>query len=508
MSNDPESLQRPYMPTADDERRRQKQCDLYQVATNTHDDIATKWFEEHVHEEVIAVWGPPDIGSANALADGCSQLAVLYTEVPAIRPGKARGDLLVDTYMGDYWAGQQWTQFCCLCVGEWLRCIEWDEDSSGLSFRQVRPDNVYILAHDKQRTKPLILAELRLRQDPDSAEWYYAWDVHDIRPGKEAYRVVRGSIDEFGQPAKGSSATVEKLKAGRDYPARDVDGKAVIPYPIYRWMKTGELWNHQLMRGSYAATLTGALYWTGVRRAAVHAAGPHTLSVGLKPPPRVIKNIGTEDAAISMPILPGSHVYHSQDAGYSGTPMVWTISPGDHLAELRKLATESDVRALMRFGVDGSDISRQSAAPESGLALFLHAKAKRQFQLRVQPSFRETDEEAIRIASAVLRVQGIETPEDGYSLAYYELPESPQEQKARAERQDREKKHGLISDVDLYIDAHPGTSRAAAMRAIIKTRVEQAQLEEDLAQALQQAGLREPPVPPSRETSPDNQTEE
>ena len=507
MANDPDSLTRPQMPNPDDDLRARQQRDLYCVLTNSHDDIAELWFQEHVHDEVIAVWGAPDIGSANSLADGSSQLSVLYVEEPTVLHRDPSGMALVETYMPDYWVGQQWTQYCTLGIGEWLRHVKWDDATEQLVFRHVRPDNCYVVTTSAEPTKPIALAELRLYQDSEG-NWYYAWDVHDCqKPDDPVFRIIKGDIDEFCRPLEGAEIVQEKR--GAEYPARNADGKGVVPYGTYRWQDIGEMWSFQLQRGAYHSTLTASLYWTGVRRAAVHSSGPHCKTVGLKPPGGMNK-AGTQDASISRPILPGSTEYCVMDPEYKGgTPQLWEISPGDHLGDIVSLATEYGVRSLMRFGIDGSDVSRQSAAPESGLALFLHSKVKRQFQRRVAPLFRRSDQHVLYIASAVLRVQGVEVPEDGYSITYYEIPESPQEEKERRERLAWKREHGLLNDVDLYIDEHPGADREAAMASIIRNKLEQRRLEQRLREVLEAEGLADDPPPQKPEpTQPNTTTEE
>ena len=152
MANDPDSLTRPQMPNPDDDLRARQQRDLYCVLTNSHDDIAELWFQEHVHDEVIAVWGAPDIGSANSLADGSSQLSVLYVEEPTVLHRDPSGMALVETYMPDYWVGQQWTQYCTLGIGEWLRHVKWDDATEQLVFRHVRPDNCYVVTTSAEPT--------------------------------------------------------------------------------------------------------------------------------------------------------------------------------------------------------------------------------------------------------------------------------------------------------------------------------------------------------------------
>jgi hypothetical protein len=125
-----------------------------------------------------------------------------------------------------------------------------------LTYRPVFPDLVTVITDSDRPDVPVKLCEARLRELDGKHAWF--WDVYDIRPGMESYKIcTKDWIDvtaEFtGQPSEAYS--------GERYPFRYADGRAFLPFGFYHAAKTGRMWDSYSTTEMVEGTLNvGVLY--------------------------------------------------------------------------------------------------------------------------------------------------------------------------------------------------------------------------------------------------------
>ena len=86
---------------------------------------------------------------------------------------------------------------------------------------------------------------------------------------------------------------------------------------------------------------------------------------------------------------------------------------------------------------------------------------------RMSPLFRRADEQLIRIIAIMSnQAAGTTFDEAGYSVVYTSTTETPDEEKARREQLQFERAEGLVSQIDMWMEYHPGATRTDAVRAL------------------------------------------
>ena len=157
--------------------------------------------------------------------------------------------------------------------------------------------------------------------------------------------------------------------------------------------------------------------------------------------------------------------------------MVKEVGPGSNLVSLATFTQGYSAQMLTRAGLSSPDAQRTHANPTSGAALYISNKDKREAARRIEPSFRRSDIELLEKLGAMLDVVNAESvPVSGYSITYQHPAESPQEEEDRRKDIDWKTANGMMSRIDAYIELHPGTTREAAIRALVRV----AQDEEEL----------------------------
>jgi hypothetical protein len=126
-------------------------------------------------------------------------------------------------------------------------------------------------------------------------------------------------------------------------------------------------------------------------------------------------------------------------------------------------------------GISGSDLLRTSGDPRSGYALSLSNECKRAAQRRNAPQFRDADQRLVALSAILLnRATGSALPEDGYSVVYTAIPQSPEELQARRQHLLDLMGKGLMSKVDVYMELHPGLTREQAAKELQRIQTEDA----------------------------------
>ena len=506
---------RPQMPTTIDEDRSQHQLARWQVLKEQWDAILEDWMEEHVDIERLVVWGPPDT-SSNSLVDIASQLSTpgLYGR----RPGAKHADAIAVALVGEggfldqagFWTKMQQVQFFTIGLGDCLIRIDAHADDKRLAVRIVFPHNVWASASDDEPEVADELWELRLRWWDDQGRWVWAWDQFRLSDpslgGAPSYRVVEaGAAGADGKPDDllhgadisnvflATDANPDGDFTGANYPFVFPDtGKPFIPYPHYRAVDSGELWNADHKRGAYRGTLNAAMNWTYTQHAARDASGSAVLAVGIKPPASSVRKdtAGHSRRPVNALILtPGAIIYHEQMPDASQASFQ-EIGPGGNLTDLSNYAALYEQKQAVRWGLNPSDLTRVSNNPMSGAALFVSSKGRRAFSDQVRPLFRRSDLDSIRIASALLAIAQIaHMPLEGYTIQYHRIPESPEEERANRDGIDWDIDHNVITQVEVVQMRRPGTSREDALQIIVAANVERREIDALVLAELGRRGL-------------------
>ena len=527
---------RPRMPTAEDEQRAIHQFTRLQILTEQWDDVIGEWLEDQIGAERAQVWGIPDT-SSNPLADLSRQLSTpgLYgkrpdaqnTQQPFAAGLVGQRGLLA---RAGFWTRQLFVQYLTLGMGDMF--LHWGiSRDKKLTERIVWPHNVYLMPSEDNEGLSSQLWELRLRHLAMEKKWIFTWDVYDLgeldasgrrtrEPSFRVHEANAGSLETGAFGGLGEDVSRRFVLrpdggfgdlVGTDYPwVSEVDGMPKFPYSHYQDQDTGQRWNWWTKRGAHRGTLNSALYWTYAGHCAKDATGSYVIVAGLHPGAHTIvqgpgrARGGTADRdpiSGNVPIrtkliTPGAIEYHEiQD---NATPFVHEVGPGANLPNVLDFADRYEMKQAVRWGLNPSDMSRQSANPSSAAALMVSNEGKREFSAISEPVFRKVDLETFQIAAIVLRAGGIATfPETGYSITYVRIAKSAGELKSEREDLEWEEERGLRSQIDTYQKRHPGTTEDDALAALAKVAVDKAKVDQAIQDALVVAGLGEEEAAPT-----------
>ena len=490
--------QRPSMPTAADQARSSLTGTRFEILNELWDDALREWMEEHVDEDRLLAWGPPDT-SVNPLVDLCRQLSTpgLYGRHPEVSHQLDAADPLIDPDglldQAGLWTKLQQVQYFAIGLGDFLLRV--DALENRLAFRLVAPQNVYAVSDDDLPDVPVELWELRLRWWDDREEWVWVWDQFKIADeasgGVPTYRTILASDDPEEEPIDVSEVFLGPIPfVGEAYPFRDEHGTPLIPYSWYRSQDAGLLWNSNAKRGATRGTLNAALNWTYAQHAARDASGSTIFAVGVEEPSVSVRRDAENNRKNlrTITLTPGAMVFLRQTEGAS--PQFFQSGPGANLDSVSAYASLYEQKQAVRWGLNPSDLTRMSSNPMSGAAMFVSTKGRREYARQVEPLFRRADLETIRIASALSRRRGLGAfPSMGYTITYAEIPESPAEQKERRDQITWEQSSGYLSPLDGYQRLHPGASNADAFDAMVQAELDVRRLAKAVADQASAEGL-------------------
>jgi hypothetical protein len=264
------------------------------------------------------------------------------------------------------------------------------------------------------------------------------------------------------------------------YPWRNAAGEAQIPYVHYQDADAGQPWNHLLRAGITRGTLNAGLYASYAGQCARHATGSNVILYGLDMPGTKAGRGGDASAASSpfIPTTPGAMLFLTVRDGQ--TPGVVEVGPGVNLPDVAAFASNYEAAQAVRWGLPASELTRQAANPTSAAALSISNEGKRDVSAQVEPMFRRCDLRALEVAAMVCRLHELGSfPEAGYTIAYQQIPRTPDEEANRRDRLQWELDNGLISKLDVYTQLNPGTIRDDAIRALRQVEADAAELEPD-----------------------------
>ncbi len=443
------------------------------------EDTAVAWNRGRLGDRSDVV-GPPDL-SVNVLREICRQLSTpgLYGYRPPVTHPEPAAAWLIEPggeldRAGVFTKLQQ-CQYYALGLGDMF--VRVDAVDGQLRPRLVKPHNVEIVWSPDQPDQADVVRELRMRWDTLRETWIYCWDEYDLR--KLKFRVLSNDRSDD------VTASYE-LGLVDAWPWVYADGNPFLPWVKYHWRDTGEYWHHHDMRGVTRGTLQACLFATLTGHAAESASGKAVIASGLTPLGGKVQQAADGQEGVTtatVDILPGTILYHSTNKGEQ--PLIQEVGPGSDLGVLSTWLWEYVGRQASVFGINGSDVLRTTANPTSGASLSIQQRGQREFSNQVEPLFRLRDLEMLGKAAAMIRISGGPVlPEKGYAITYRQIPLSADERREQREHLDWQQKNGQLSAADVYMALNPGVTVENARVAIIRSKVDDARMEAEVARQL------------------------
>tara|TARA_R100001594_G_scaffold150649_1_gene213082 strand:+ start:4353 stop:5807 length:1455 start_codon:yes stop_codon:yes gene_type:complete len=440
----------------------------------------------HLPPDRREAWGPADL-SSNPFEQITRQLAVLYHENPSVTNSTEDISSLVGrsglVTLAGLWPLMARAQQMILGMREAILRIDVvsDEDgialtSSGLQYRLVTSDMVYLEAHPDQPDIPTYYVEYRLRSHNGKAVWIA--DCLDIRdPNYPTFRMHK--VDQGGE--LGIDVSDEYMGGsleGESYPYRDSQGRPFLPIVLYHAEKTGHLWDSFSASTMVYGSLTSAtLYtmWVHLVRdscwAQKYVAGLSVAGLNQMDQDQIARR-----SAISTD--PSSILVFAQDPDAQGQPLVGTFQVPVEPAALLESIAKYETRVALAAGLSPADISRQSGDPRSGYALAISRSGQREAQKKYAPVFRMGDEELLaKSAMLANRFLGTSLPESGYRVSYHSMPLSPDEIRAQREDIIGKMEAGLMSPVQAIMQMYDDMDEIEAKQLLTQIRRDKAEFQ-------------------------------
>ena len=440
----------------------------------------------HLPPDRREAWGPADL-SSNPFEQITRQLAVLYHENPSVTNANEDISSLVGrsglVTLAGLWPLMARAQQMILGMREAILRIDVIPDpdgialtSSGLQYRLVTSDLVYLEAHPDQPDIPTYYVEYRLRSHHGESVWIA--DCLDIsnpnNPTFKMHKVDQGGKLGIDVSDKYMGGSLE----GEAYPYRDAQGRPFLPIVLYHAEKTGHLWDS--FSGStmiYGSLTSATLYtmWVHLVRdscwAQKYVAGLSVAGLNQMDQDQISRR-----SAIATD--PSSILVFAQDPDAQGQPLVGTfnvpVEPGSLLESIAKYET----RVALAAGLSPADISRQSGLPSSGYALAVSRSGQREAQKKYAPIFRMGDEELLaKSAMLANRFLGTSLPESGYRVSYHSMPLAPDEIKAQREDIIGKMEAGLMSPVQAIMEMYDDMDEIEAKQLLNQIRKDKAEFQ-------------------------------
>jgi len=256
--------------------------------------------------------------------------------------------------------------------------------------------------------------------------------------------------------------------SGDDYPWRDADGVPVLPYFMHHAERTGDrlwdAWGHvEIVNGSLALGVMDAF----MMHTFATSSWPQRWASNAVPAGSAVGD--TDVARRSEVVTDPATLLILETLREATPPQVGQWQPGGDVEAQQRVIDASATRLAQDAGVPPSDVQRLGGTARSGYAISVSNEGKRAAQRKFAPSFRDGDEQLVRLAAILLnRFGGEALPEGGYSIVYREIPLSPQELDARRKHALELMAAGLMGQVEAYRYLHPGVSEEQARQDLLK----------------------------------------
>lgn len=491
------SVLRPAWPEPD-ATRAELQENVGLVLGDEWEALLTRWLERTIGEDRASTWGPVDI-SVNTLGALCSQLSTPghYQNRPDIRHADGSAALLIapDVGMLDraLWGPiMQQVEYHTLGLGDYFLRPHISE-SGDLSFIDVPPHLVRKEADPNNRRRLVFLEWLRPRVIEAVGHTYEVWtrEVYDIRNPARPFHGVTLAAGGPGTMKIGEDLSPMLLSTpdnesgdwnGDRYPFREGD-RLFIPFGWWSNQASGKAWQITSSRGAYHGALQTGLLQTYAMQAARDSAGSTVILVDVEAPAATLEKSGKPGQQRSIALKPGSMLFLRSTEDGKGQPMIQTIGPGMNLEKLAAFVADYESRLMSRMGLSPSDVTRASGN-QSAQALLVTDSGRRRYSARIRPMLRASDLQFLEVIASLARMAGIDVPASGYSITYYDIPDSPEEERSRRESEKADLDAGLISRVDLWRTRHPGSTHEDAVQALAQARADEIEADKALRDLL------------------------
>lgn len=480
----------PTMPTAEDEHRAQVTEAMHAVLDDDWSDVAMSYMEQCVDPESLEVWGRPDT-SDNVFADMATTLSEPghYARQWTCQHRSPQARKLIGPNgmldRGRYRSRAKYTERGAWALGDYLLHIQ-APASDRVTFTPIRPDRIYKETAPDDPSRLVVLWHYRRRFIEAAGQYLWCVDKYDIRNAEAPKFHIEVAQDFAGESVtvhSGTDVTSEFLgsymeKTGRPnlsgehYPWRDKASEPAIPYAVLSTRDSGRQWNYTARYGSFLATLVISLLSTYTMHAARDASGSFVVFTGIQRPAADARNVNQDRSAPLLRITAGSALFAAEDPDSKAGPKSFDIKPGTNLQALSMYLHQMRAQAAARFGVGGGEAVRNDANPTSASALLITEAKKMEAVRSADELFRAFDFEVLRLCSVVLSMWGVSVPEDGYSVTYYHPAATPAQVREQREQEKYDVEAGYRSQVQIYMERHPGTDRAMAIQKLAEMQAD------------------------------------
>lgn len=477
-------------PLLDQAERARRQEERYQLISEDigtdQNNLVDLWVQEQVGAAGASALGPPDL-SANTLLAATVQLSTpgLYgLGEPTLSHPAAETDGMVQWLRAaGYWTRMQFVQRMVTGVGDWA--LHFEARDGKLCIYNAYPWRLWTRCSPHDPTEVQEIRWLRLRYNLDGEpQWY--WDRYCL-DGKDGpvFQVIDTTdagndwSNVFIQVGDGY-APPGGLR-GEAYPYRRPDGTPFLPFQFYSDCDDGHLWHDNSRRGATRGALNSITLSTYQLRALFSAALPPAVAINLQQPPAQVVNVGGANAqgattAAALPSVPGLILF-TQTLNPESQGSIQQLSVGGNLQALNQGVDNYNAAQFSRLGIASDDLKRDSANPTSAAALSISRAAKRERAMLVRPFFQRCDLGALEIVASLAAMTGYASwPLTGWSIAYQAIPLSPEEAQATRDDLTWKQEQQLISRIDAYQAAFPGTTRTEAIAALKQVQADEAEL--------------------------------
>lgn len=280
------------------------------------------------------------------------------------------------------------------------------------------------------------------------------WDRWDVRdPNAPRFDVLR----DGGKPIP--DLTLE----GSAYPWRYQDGRPFIPAVLYHGRRGHHLWSPYGWVELLWATLETAMSWSDWREAFKNASYALRYLLDGEIDGAAAQGDGGS-ASKTVPIVPNVLLKLRSSASQVASAGV-LAAPIDILKHAEAIQLRHKLRAHA-IGLHPSEIEAGGSA-ESGVALTIRREGQRREQRRQAPLFRRGDLELLRKWAACVRMAtkgGEAPPEDGWSIDYPGIPETPAERADARAQEQHDLERGLRDRAQVLADREGIALDAAQQR--------------------------------------------
>lgn len=444
--------------------------------------VTEEWISERISQTVLDTWGPPDMtrNVAVSLCRGLSSPGAYGISPRVIGQDSEAIAALLDS--ARVWTLKQHVQFLAIGYTMTWVYVSISETLGRPTIEVVPPDETMAIAHPDDPGMPIQWRRLRCRSitpaHGGAAAETYCWDVWSIEdPAAPYFGVfVAEPLGVMGRDVTLEATGSPRLE-GDAYPARYPDGSPFLPVVAHRSRDLGDMWGWEFGAGVFHGTLNCFLLNTYTMRTALDKTGDSYYISGSTPTTMGdSKQIATGDSTLAFGIQPGSVLFGTHEAGTN--PFATKIGEGGSLDRLASFAKDLASSLSVDFGLTPADASRVGANPMSGLAIHLTNATKRTEQQRQEPLCRISDLEMVRKIVALARAAGLTVASaDDVGILYAPIPLSPDEEAAIRDEDEWRVKQGLMSPIDLFVEWHPGSTRADAVTELARIAADKREID-------------------------------